>query len=76
MQNKTEKPILAAIDNIVSFKYKGGRFVKGKVIAINDSCIVLNLHTDYLGKNVDWYAGEKKDFNINECKNFKIVKNK
>ncbi len=68
-------PLLAAVKDVVSFKYKGGRFVKGEVTSINKNCVVLVLHTDYLGKNVDWYAGETKDFNIGECKNFRVLSN-
>ena len=52
------------LGDIVSFKYKGGRFVRGEVISIPPSSFILVLHADYLGKNVDWYSGEKKDFNL------------
>jgi hypothetical protein len=67
---------LASIGDTVSFNYKGGRFVKGEVTFVNKTGIALILHTDYIGKNVDWYKGEVKDFNLKECKNFTVIKSK
>lgn len=54
----------------VSFRYKGGRFVKGIVTITGDSWFEIVLKTDYIGKTVEWFIGEKKLFNIKECKKF------
>ena len=53
------------VGNTVTFEYKGGRKVTGKVISIKNNLLELSLHTDYLGKNCDWYKGEEKIFNYN-----------
>jgi hypothetical protein len=58
--------------DLLKFKYKGGRKVKGKVSSLYGKTMVLLLHTDYLGKNVFWEKGEYKEFNINEMKSVKI----
>ena len=67
------KPLLAAVGDCVRFTYKGGRKVWGEVLFINRNAVVLKLKSDYIGKNVEWFAGEKKDFNIKECKNFRLA---
>ena len=53
----------------IRFQYKGGRNVMGMVLRILEKRILLNLGTDYIGKNVDWYAGEDKYFNKAEMTN-------
>lgn len=65
--------LLAAVGDCVRFTYKGGRKVWGEVLFINRSVVVLKLKSDYIGKNVEWFAGEKKDFNIKECKGFRLA---
>lgn len=65
----------AAVGDMVSFTYKGGRKVRGVVKQINTNAVVLTLETDYIGKNVEWFAGEDKDFTLKECKNFRIINN-
>ena len=62
-----------SIDAIVSFSYKGGRKVKGKVIYITKTGFTLELYNDYIGRNEEWYKGESKAFNMKETKNFKIL---
>ena len=64
--------LLAAVGDIVRFKYKGGRKVCGEVIYINKKTLILRLDTDYIGKNVEWFQGEKKHFNVKECKKFRV----
>jgi hypothetical protein len=61
---------LLSISDIINFTYKGGRKVKGQVLAIyyKPKGILLKLHTDYIGKNDEWFAGEEKYFNISEMK--------
>jgi len=67
------KPLLAAVGDCVRFTYKGGRKVWGEVLFINKNAVVLKLKSDYIGKNVEWFAGEEKDFNIKECKQFRLA---
>ena len=50
------------IGDIISFKYMGGRDVTGEVLEINGVTILLLLHTDYIGRNEEWYIGEQKEF--------------
>ena len=64
--------LLATVGDIVRFKYKGGRKVCGKVLYIDKKTLILRLETDYTGKNVEWFKGEKKHFNIKECKKFRV----
>lgn len=63
------KPILYAVGDVISFRYKGGRFVKGEVLRVDAKGILLKLKTDYIGKNEEWFAGEDKYFNKAEMKN-------
>ena len=65
--------LLAAVGDCVRFTYKGGRKVWGEVLFINRNAVVLKLKSDYIGKNIAWFAGEIKDFNIKECKNFRLA---
>jgi hypothetical protein len=67
------KSFLPNIGDSVRFTYKGGRKVLGEVIFINKRIMVLKLKSDYIGRNVEWFAGEKKDFNINECKKLRLA---
>lgn len=62
------------VSDVISFKYKGGRSVKGEIVSVQPKWIVLRLHTDYIGKNVDWEKGELKDFNIKEIKNLNTIR--
>ncbi len=64
------KPLLYAVADIIGFTYKGGRKVKGEVLAIyhKPKGILLKLHTDYIGKNEEWFKGEEKYFNRSEMK--------
>jgi len=64
--------VLVAVGDCVRFTYNGGRKVWGEVLFINRNAVVLKLKSDYIGKNVEWFAGEEKDFNIKECKNFRL----
>lgn len=57
------------VGDTISFIYKGNRKVKGEITKFVPSAIVLKLHTDYIGKNEEWYAGEIKLFNKKEMKN-------
>lgn len=74
MQSNGTNMVLAAVGDTVNFKYKGGRKVSGLVKWINTKGVGLILETDYIGKNVEWFKGEYKDFNIKECKGFRIFK--
>jgi len=49
------------IGQIIEFEYHG-RFVKGKVLSFTKQSVTVELMTDYIGKNEDWYAGELKLF--------------
>ena len=60
--------VKANIGDMVSFRYKGGRRVKGELLSISKSIITIQLHTDYIGKNVEWFAGESKHFNVKEIR--------
>jgi hypothetical protein len=62
------------LDDNISFRYKGNRFVKGKVTFVDGNAIGLILETDYNGKNVFWEKGEFKTFNIKEMKKITIEK--
>lgn len=57
----------------VRFTYKGGRKVYGKVVFIDNKIIVLKLLSDYIGKNVEWFVGEEKQFFLKECKKFRLA---
>lgn len=67
------KPLLASVGNCVKFTYKGGRKVWGEILFIDKNTVILRLKSDYIGKNVEWFIGEKKSFNIKECKNFRLT---
>ena len=56
------------VSETISFRYKGGRKVKGEVLRIDSKGILLKLITDYIGKNDEWFAGENKYFNKSEMK--------
>ncbi len=60
--------VLYAVADVIRFRYKGGRFVKGEVLRIDPKGILLKLKTDYIGKNEEWYSGEDKYFNKAEMK--------
>ena len=71
LKNETHadaKPVLYAVADVIGFRYKGGRFVKGEVLRIEPKGILLKLKTDYIGKNDEWFAGEDKYFNKAEMK--------
>lgn len=65
------KPMLYAVEDVIFFRYKGGRFVKGKVLRVDNKGILLKLKTDYIGKNDEWFTGEDKYFNKAEMKNIR-----
>ena len=56
------------IGDIVSFNYKGGRNVIGEITSLDNGTVTLKLHTNYFGKNDDWFSGENKNFNRAEMK--------
>lgn len=64
--NDTSAPY--SVCDIIGFRYKGGRYVKGEVLRIDHKGILLKLKTDYIGKNDEWYVGENKYFNKAEMK--------
>lgn len=66
------------IGDIIQFRYKGKRLVKGEIIQITgiNKFIQLKLHTDYIGKNEDWYESDVKWFNKSEIKKMVIVQTK
>jgi hypothetical protein len=45
------KPVLYAVADIIGFRYKGGRYVKGEILRIDPKGILIRLKTDYIGKN-------------------------
>jgi uncharacterized protein with ATP-grasp and redox domains len=58
----------------IQFKYKGGRQVRCTIVGtFLDKQITGVLHTDYKGKNEEWFSGERKSFNVNEMKNVQII---
>jgi len=59
--------------DIISFKYKGGRKVTGYVLITEPKGVVLELHTDYVGKNETWFVGENKHFNTAEMKDVVVI---
>lgn len=63
------------VGNIVTLNYMGGRYVKGVVIDFDDTYFILKLCTDYIGKNEEWYKGERKIFRFSQAKNLKIIDN-
>ena len=60
--------VLYEVSETISFRYKGGRKVKGEVLRIDSKGILLKLITDYIGKNEEWFSGEDKYFNKAEMK--------
>jgi hypothetical protein len=62
------------ISDVIGFRYKGSRFVKGEVVGIYHKRILLKLHTDYIGKNEEWFAGEHKYFNKAEMRKINNLK--
>ena len=52
----------------ISFRYKNKKNIKGTIVGVVDNQLFLKLETNYLGKNVDWFIGEEKEFNISEMK--------
>lgn len=60
--------VLYAVADVIGFRYKGNRYVKGEVVRIDHKGILLKLKTDYIGKNEEWYEGELKYFNKREMK--------
>lgn len=63
------------VNDIVSFQYKS-RKVKGTVIRVDDKGLLINLHTDYIGKNEEWFAMEDKYFFIANMSKVSIKKQK
>jgi hypothetical protein len=61
------------IEDHVRFTYKGGRKVYGKVVFIDSKIVVLKLLSDYIGKNVEWFVGEEKQFFLKECKKIRLA---
>ncbi len=66
-----EKTVLPAVADVIGFRYKGGRFVKGEILRIDPKGLLLKLKTDYIGKNDEWFVGEDKYFNKSEMKNIR-----
>jgi hypothetical protein len=60
--------VLYEVSETISFRYKGGRKVKGEVLRIDSKGVLLKLSTDYIGKNEEWFSGEDKYFNKAEMK--------
>ena len=60
------------IGDKISFRYNG-RSVCGIVYSIVGKSIVITLHTDYIGKNEEWFSGEIKRFFKGGMKNLKII---
>lgn len=57
---------IVEIGDVIQFRYKGNRFVKGVVSNYTDKLITVKLLTDYIGKNQEWEIGENKIFNRSE----------
>lgn len=68
LKQKSVNEVFYKPSETISFRYKGGRRVKGEVIRIDPKGLLLKLHTDYIGKNEEWYSGENKYFNKAEMK--------
>lgn len=62
-------PMYYAVADVIGFHYKGGRFVKGEILRVDEKGLLVKLQTNYIGKNDEWFAGEDKYFNIAEMKN-------
>lgn len=54
--------VLCAVGNVIGFRYKGNRFVKGEILEIDNKGLLLKLKANYIGKNEEWFEGEKKYF--------------
>ena len=54
----------------ISFRYNG-RFVKGVVQSVYYNRIILEVYSDYIGKNEEWFTGEYKNFFIKAMKDIK-----
>ena len=67
-QSNNANVLLYAVADVIGFRYKGNRYVKGEILRIDPKGILLKLKTDYIGKNEEWYAGEDKYFNKAEMK--------
>ena len=70
---KMEEKEIYSVGDTISFTYKGGRRVKGEILYVDPKVISLKLHTDYIGKNVEWFSGETKHFNVAEMKKIKKI---
>lgn len=55
----------------IQFKYKGDRIVILLIEDCSENHVGGFLETNYFGKNVDWYCGEYKSFNISEMRDIK-----
>lgn len=56
------------VSDVIAFKYKGGRAVRGKVLSRSGKLIKIELYSDYIGRNEDWLVGEDKVFNLSEMR--------
>lgn len=63
------------VNDIVSFRHKS-RKVKGIVIRVDEKGLLINLMTDYIGKNEEWFAMEDKYFFIGNMSHISIKKQK
>lgn len=54
--------------DIIQFRYKGNRLVKGIILRVDPKGLLLNLLSFYKGKNEEWEKGENKYFNKKEMK--------
>lgn len=61
------------VGDVVQFRYKGNRFVKGDVVFVDNKLVMLTLQTDYIGKNDESYIGELKYFNKKEIKKLLVL---
>lgn len=59
--------------NTIQFNYKRGTVIC-ELIYVGERQIIGKLMTNYIGRNVDWYTGEEKIFNIKEMKNIRTLK--
>lgn len=64
--------VIYIIGDKISFRYNQ-RYVVCIVVSIELNCIVGELITDYIGKNEEWFCGEKKKFQKSIMKKVKII---
>lgn len=60
------------VGNKIEFWYNG-RYVKGVIQSVYYNRIILELWSNYIGRNEEWFSGEYKNFFIKAMKDIKHI---